>query len=142
MRFISSLKVYELAKELNLPAKKLILEIRKAGISVEGVFSLLSPEEVELVREIPNAVLKKPHKNKESNPLISSVRESEVLDSPINTETNKNHDQTERKIDLQKIFELSRKNVEKKVKNEFESTENKNGYLNQLYKSRKYIFLE
>ena len=42
-------------------------------------------------------------------------------DGTLNTETNKNHDQTERKIDLQKIFELSRKNVEKKVKNEFEN---------------------
>ena len=102
MRFISSLKVFELAKELNLPAKKLILEIRKAGISVEGVFSILSSEEAELVRKFSNTILTKPYKKNDLNPLNSSAKEPEVFDESKNTETDKSSYRAESKINIQK----------------------------------------
>ena len=133
MRFISSLKVYELAKELNFPAKKLILEIRKAGISVNGVFSILSPEEVELVRNISNTIRTKPHKNNDLNPLNSSAKEPEVFDEPKNTETGKSPDEVESKIDLQKIFKASQKNEEKIVDDGYVKIENKNGFGKYTY---------
>ena len=133
MRFISSLKVFELAKELNLPAKKLILKIRKAGISVEGVFSILSPEEAELVRKFSNSILTKPYKKNDLNPLNSSAKESEVFDEPKNTETGKSPHQVERKLDLQNIFEASQKKDEKKVDDEFVNIENKNGFGKYTY---------
>ena len=49
---MSEVRVFELAKELNMPAKDLLVKMRKAGIPVTGNFSELSSEQAEIVRKM------------------------------------------------------------------------------------------
>jgi len=49
---MSEVRVFELAKELNMPAKDLLVKMRKAGIPVTGNFSELSSEQAEIIRKI------------------------------------------------------------------------------------------
>jgi translation initiation factor IF-2 len=49
---MSEVRVFELAKELNMPAKQLLTKIRKAGIPVTGNFSELSLDQAEIVRKM------------------------------------------------------------------------------------------
>ena len=49
---MSEVRVFELAKELNMPAKQLLTKMRKAGIPVTGNFSELSLEQAEIVRKM------------------------------------------------------------------------------------------
>jgi len=49
---MSEVRVFELAKELKLPAKQLLGKIRKAGIPVTGNFSEMSVEQAEIVRKM------------------------------------------------------------------------------------------
>ena len=49
---MSEVRVFELAKELNMPAKQLLTKMRKAGIPVTGNFSEQSLEQAEIVREM------------------------------------------------------------------------------------------
>ncbi len=51
---MSEVRVFELAKELNMPAKQLLTKMRKAGIPVTGNFSELSLEQAEIVRKMAN----------------------------------------------------------------------------------------
>ena len=46
------IRVFELAKELNMPAKELLVKMRKAGIPVTGNFSELSSGQAEIVRKM------------------------------------------------------------------------------------------
>ncbi len=49
---MTQVRVFELAKELNMPAKQLLTKIRKAGIPVTGNFSELSIDQAEVVRKL------------------------------------------------------------------------------------------
>ncbi len=44
--------LYELAKEIGLPAKKLIEELKALGITVQSHMSTLTEEDYELVRNL------------------------------------------------------------------------------------------
>ena len=49
---MSEVRVFELAKELKMPAKQLLSRIRKAGIPVTGNFSEMSVEQADIVRKM------------------------------------------------------------------------------------------
>ena len=49
---MSEVRVFELAKELKMPAKQLLSKMRKAGIPVTGNFSEMSVEQADVVREM------------------------------------------------------------------------------------------
>ena len=49
---MSEVRVFELAKELKIPAKQLLSKMRKAGIPVTGNFSEMSVEQAEIVRKM------------------------------------------------------------------------------------------
>ena len=49
---MSEVRVFELAKELNMPAKQLLSKMRKAGIPVTGNFSEMSVEQADIVRKM------------------------------------------------------------------------------------------
>ena len=49
---MSEVRVFELAKELKMPAKQLLSKMRKAGIPVTGNFSEISVEQAEIVRKM------------------------------------------------------------------------------------------
>ena len=49
---MSEVRVFELAKELRMPAKQLLSRMRKAGIPVTGNFSEMSVEQAEIVRKM------------------------------------------------------------------------------------------
>ena len=49
---MSEVRVFELAKELKIPAKQLLSRMRKAGIPVTGNFSEMSVEQAEIVRKM------------------------------------------------------------------------------------------
>ena len=49
---MSEVRVFELAKELKMPAKQLLSRMRKAGIPVTGNFSEMSVEQAEIVRKM------------------------------------------------------------------------------------------
>ena len=49
---MSEVRVFELAKELKMPAKQLLTKMRKAGIPVTGNFSELSLEQADIVRKM------------------------------------------------------------------------------------------
>ncbi len=52
---MSEVRVFELAKELKMPAKQLLTKMRKAGIPVTGNFSELSVEQADIVRKMANS---------------------------------------------------------------------------------------
>ena len=49
---MSEVRVFELAKELKMPAKQLLSRMRKAGIPVTGNFSEMSVEQADIVRKM------------------------------------------------------------------------------------------
>ena len=49
---MSEVRVFELAQELNMPAKQLLTKMRKAGIPVTGNFSELSLDQAQIVRKM------------------------------------------------------------------------------------------
>ena len=48
---MSNMRVFELAKEMNLPAKQLLQRIRKLGIPVSSNFNALSDEQIVIIRK-------------------------------------------------------------------------------------------
>ena len=48
---MSNMRVFELAKEMNLPAKQLLQRIRKLGIPVSSNFNALSDEQIAIIRK-------------------------------------------------------------------------------------------
>ena len=47
-----SMRVFELAKELNMPARQMIQKLRTAGVPVSGNFHELSEDQVSRVRNL------------------------------------------------------------------------------------------
>ena len=54
---MSEVRVFELAKELKMPAKQLLSRMRKAGIPVTGNFSEMSFEQAEIVRKMAKSAI-------------------------------------------------------------------------------------
>ena len=54
---MSEVRVFELAKELKMPAKQLLSRMRKAGIPVTGNFSEMSVEQAEIVRKMAKSAI-------------------------------------------------------------------------------------
>lgn len=48
---MSKIRVFELAKELNISAKQLILQVKGIGISVENSFNILADDQVIIIRK-------------------------------------------------------------------------------------------
>ena len=121
---MSMIKVFELAKELNVPAKQLLLELHKAGVSVEGYFSFLSSEEAKLVREITNTsgeiVLEKSPKGKDLPILKLSNKKKETAGEIKTTKSDKSYNLSKRLLDFNQKWSLSKitqkKEVEKSTK--------------------------
>ena len=83
---MSEVRVFELAKELKMPAKQLLTKMRKAGIPVTGNFSELSADQAEIVRKMAKSasgiVILKITKAKglrRAKPTESKTGEAEVI---------------------------------------------------------------
>ena len=83
---MSEVRVFELAKELKMPAKQLLSKMRKAGIPVTGNFSEMTVEQAEIVRDmaksatgivVPESVKRTPNRQK-----ISSENTAAETDLP------------------------------------------------------------
>jgi len=90
---MSEVRVFELAKELNMPAKDLLVKMRKAGIPVTGNFSELSSEQAEIIRKIGKSakgiILPKSSKGSGKIRLRSTEKEPEATDKVKNSKTAK-----------------------------------------------------
>jgi len=85
-------RVFELAKELKMPAKELLIKIRKAGIPVSGNFSELSVEEAEVVRKMAksgNGIVLPKTSKKISNQKSKVVDKNKIIDNSNISTTNK-----------------------------------------------------
>ena len=80
---MSEVRVFELAKELNMPAKQLLAKVRKAGIPVTGNFSELSSDQAELVRKMAKSakgiVLSKSSKTPEKAKTQKSIADRNMI---------------------------------------------------------------
>ncbi len=76
---MSEIRVFELAKEFNLPAKQMVQQLRKGGIAVEKPFDHLTDEQVVLARKLMAAPEPKtsPTKVRTARRVISTRRTSE-----------------------------------------------------------------
>ncbi len=76
---MSEIRVFELAKEFNLPAKQMVQQLRKGGIAVEKPFDHLTDEQVVQARKLMAAPEKKtaPTKVRTARRVISTRRTSE-----------------------------------------------------------------
>lgn len=75
---MSNMRVFELAKEMNLPAKQLLQRIRKLGIPVSSNFNALSDEQIAIIRKkIGGLTSPPPSRPAKENPaqIISTRRE-------------------------------------------------------------------
>ena len=90
---MSEVRVFELAKELNMPAKDLLVKMRKAGFPVTGNFSELSSEQAEIVRKMGKSakgiILPKSAKGSGKIRLRSTEKELESTDDVKKTKTTK-----------------------------------------------------
>ena len=75
---MSNMRVFELAKEMNLPAKQLLQRIRKLGIPVSSNFNALSDEQIAIIRKkIGGPASPPPSRSAKESPaqIISTRRE-------------------------------------------------------------------
>ncbi len=75
---MSNMRVFELAKEMNLPAKQLLQRIRKLGIPVSSNFNALSDEQIAIIRKkIGGPISPPPSRPAKESPaqIISTRRE-------------------------------------------------------------------
>ena len=75
---MSNMRVFELAKEMNLPAKQLLQRIRKLGIPVSSNFNALSDEQIVIIRKkIGGPASPPPSRSAKESPaqIISTRRE-------------------------------------------------------------------
>ena len=93
---MSEVRVFELAKELKMPAKQLLSKMRKAGIPVTGNFSEISVEQAEIVRKmaksnsgivVPEAV--KRTTVRQNKPYENNKEETENLKNREKTKSSK-----------------------------------------------------
>ncbi len=77
---MSEIRVFELAKEFNLPAKQMVQQLRKGGIAVEKPFDTLTEEQLKLARKLmksPEEKAAKPSKTRSVRRVISTRRSAE-----------------------------------------------------------------
>ncbi len=121
---MSKVRVFELAKELNMSAKDLLLKMRKAGIPVTGNFSELSSEQAEIVRKMGKSakgiILPKSSKGSGKIRLSSTEKESEATDKVKKSKTAKKSKivtiSTKSKVDNEKVVAPPKRRVRKKSK--------------------------
>ncbi len=119
---MSEVRVFELAKELKMPAKQLLNKMRKAGIPVTGNFSEMSLEQAEIVRKmaksakdiiVPEAVkrttkLQKNKSNKTAAETDFQEKKKKVKASKIVTISTKS------KSDEEEVEDLPKRRVRRK----------------------------
>ena len=121
---MSEVRVFELAKELNMPAKDLLVKMRKAGIPVTGNFSELSSEQAEIIRKIGKSakgiILPKSSKGSGKIRLRSTEKEPEATDKVKNSKTAKKSKivtiSTKSKVDDDEVVATPKRRVRKKSK--------------------------
>jgi len=121
---MSEVRVFELAKELNMPAKDLLVKMRKAGIPVTGNFSELSSEQAEIVRKMGKSakgiILPKSSKGSGKIRLRSTEKEPEATDKVKNSKTTKKSKivtiSTKSKVDDEEVVATPKRRVRKKSK--------------------------
>lgn len=77
---MSEIRVFELAKEFNLPAKQMVQQLRKGGIAVEKPFDTLTEEQLKQARKLmksPEEKAAKPSKTRSVRRVISTRRSAE-----------------------------------------------------------------
>jgi len=121
---MSEVRVFELAKELNMPAKDLLVKMRKAGIPVTGNFSELSSEQAEIVRKMGKSakgiILPKSSKGSGKIRLRPTEKEPEATDKVKNSKTAKKSKivtiSTKSKVDDEEAVATPKRRVRKKSK--------------------------
>jgi len=121
---MSEVRVFELAKELNMPAKDLLVKMRKAGIPVTGNFSELSSEQAEIIRKMGKSakgiILPKSAKGSGKIRLRSTEKEPEATDKVKNSKTAKKSKivtiSTKSKVDDEEVVATPKRRVRKKSK--------------------------
>jgi len=121
---MSEVRVFELAKELNMPAKDLLVKMRKAGIPVTGNFSELSSEQAEIIRKMGKSakgiILPKSSKGSGKIRLRSTEKEPEATDKVKNSKTTKKSKivtiSTKSKVDDEEVVATPKRRVRKKSK--------------------------
>jgi len=90
---MSEVRVFELAKELKMPAKQLLTKMRKAGIPVTGNFSELSLEQANIARKMiksaPGLVLTKSAKAEKKLLLKPTDKQTKFTDDDKKNKTGK-----------------------------------------------------
>ena len=121
---MSEVRVFELAKELNMPAKDLLVKMRKAGIPVTGNFSELSSEQAEIVRKMGKSakgiILPKSAKGSGKIRLRSTEKKPEATDKVKKSKTTKKSKivtiSTKSKVDDDEVVATPKRRVRKKSK--------------------------
>jgi len=119
---MSEVRVFELAKELNMPAKDLLVKIRKAGIPVTGNFSELSSEQAEIVRKMGKSakgiILPKSAKGSGKIRLRPTEKKPEATDKVKKSKTTKKSKivtiSTKSKLDDEEVVATPKRRVRKK----------------------------
>ncbi len=137
---MSEVRVFELAKELKMPAKQLLTKMRKAGIPVTGNFSEMSVEQAEIVRKMAKSttgiVLPESVKRSGLRPVKPTEKTIEATDDSKKRKISKTAKivtiSTKSKLDEDEVEESPKRRVRRKLKdspsiNDAElSTESKN----------------
>ena len=121
---MSEVRVFELAKELKMPAKQLLTKMRKAGIPVTGNFSELSLEQADIVRKMTKSakgfVLTKSAKAKGMIRLKPADKQAKFTDDDKKNKTDKGTKivtiSTKSKLDEDKVDVPPKRRVRKRRK--------------------------
>ena len=100
---MSEVRVFELAKELKMPAKQLLSRMRKAGIPVTGNFSEMSVEQAEIVRKMA--------KSAKGIVVPKSVKRTTIRQKKLSEKTTEETDipENRKKVKTSKIVTISTK---------------------------------
>ena len=119
---MSEVRVFELAQELNMPAKDLLIKMRKAGIPVTGNFSELSSKQAEIVRKMGKSakgiILPKSAKESGKVRLRSTEKKPEATDKVKTSKTTEKSKivtiSTISKLDDEEVVAIPKRRVRKK----------------------------
>ncbi|MBT5087283.1 MAG: translation initiation factor IF-2, partial [Deltaproteobacteria bacterium] len=128
---MSEVRVFELAQELNMPAKDLLIKMRKAGIPVTGNFSELSSKQAEIVRKMGKSakgmILPKPAKESGKVRLRSTEKKLETSNKVKTSKTTEKSKivtiSTISKLDDEEVVAIPKRRVRKKKTEPVHSSE-------------------
>ncbi len=128
---MSEVRVFELAQELNMPAKDLLIKMRKAGIPVTGNFSELSSKQAEIVRKMGKSakgiILPKSAKESGKVRLRSTEKKPEATDKVKTSKTTEKSKivtiSTISKLDDEDVVAIPKRRVRKKKTEPVHSSE-------------------